>query len=180
MNTTLVIPRVEGFEGRTHHMYVCTGGEVTVGIGHAIQSAGDALKLVWSIGNRPASAAEIQADYATIAAEPKGRMAASYAPLTQCRMADADIDTLIAGDVVNFEKLLAAKLPNWDTYPEPAKEALFDMAFNLGIHGLEKFPHMLAAIDAGLWSVAAAQCHREGIGESRNKATAALFQQAAG
>ena len=42
MDSSLVIPRVEKFEGRVPLMYRCTGGEVTIGIGHAIQSPADA------------------------------------------------------------------------------------------------------------------------------------------
>ena len=45
--------------------------------------------------------------------------------------------------------------------------------------GLKKFPSMLAAVDAGQWDVAAAECHRRGINEERNQQTAALFRQAA-
>jgi len=80
----------------------------------------------------------------------------------------------------NFEASLAAVLPNWSTYPAPAQAALFDMAFNLGLGGLMKFHQLLAAVDGGQWSVAAAQCHRQGIAEIRNQQTAALFLQAAG
>lgn len=180
MDPTLVIPRVEKFEGRVRHMYVCTGGKVTIGIGHAIETAADALTLAWSVGGRAATAAEIQAGYASVAATPKGRVATSYAPLSPCRMADPDIDALIAADVTRFAAKLAAALPNWKAYPAPAQAALFDMAFNLGLGGLQKFPSLLAAADAGQWDVAAAQCHRKGIGESRNQEIAALFLQAAG
>jgi GH24 family phage-related lysozyme (muramidase) len=180
MDTALVIPRVETFEGRVPYMYRCTGGKVTIGIGHAIEAPADALKLSWSIEGRPAAAAEIQADYTKVAAAQKGLPARSYAPLTQCRLADPDIDGLIAADVAAFEKLLAAALPNWNTYPAPAQAALFDMAFNLGLGGLMKFHQLLAAVDGGQWSVAAAQCHRQGIAEIRNQQTAALFLQAAG
>jgi len=180
MDPILVIPRVEKFEGRVPHMYLCTGGEVTIGIGHAIQTPADALKLAWSVDGRPATAAEIQAGYASVAAAQKGRVATSYAPLSPCRMVDPDIDALIAVDVTRFEASLAAALPNWNTYPAPAQAALFDMAFNLGLGGLKKFPSLLAAVDAGQWDVAATQCHRKGIGESRNLETAALFLQAAG
>jgi GH24 family phage-related lysozyme (muramidase) len=180
MDNTHVIPRVESFEGRVPYMYLCTGGEITIGIGHAIAIPADALKLTWSIDGRAATDDEIQADYASVAGAQKGLLAKSYAPLTQCRMADADIDALIGADVTRFEALLAAALPNWNSYPAPAQEALFDMAFNLGIGGLKKFHNLLAAVDAGQWEVAAAQCHRQGIGETRNQQTAALFQQAAG
>jgi GH24 family phage-related lysozyme (muramidase) len=161
-------------------MYLCTGGKVTIGIGHAIETPALALTLRWSIDGRPATGAEIQADYARVAAAQKGLVATSYAPLTQCRMAASDIDALVAADVASFETSLAAALPNWNTYPEPAQEALFDMAFNLGIGGLKKFHQLLAAVDAGQWAVAAAECHRQGIGEARNQQTADLFRQAAG
>ena len=180
MDPALVITRLESFEGRVPYLYLCTGGEVTVGIGHAIQTAADALQLTWSIDGRPATPVEIQGDYASVAAAQKGLIAKSYAPLTECRMADADIDALVSSDVHNFELSLAAALPNWSTYPAPAQAALFDMAFNLGLGGLKKFPHLLAAVDAGQWEVAAAQCHRQGIAEIRNQQTADLFRQAAG
>jgi GH24 family phage-related lysozyme (muramidase) len=181
MNPSTVIPRVQSFEGRVRYMYKCTGGEVTIGFGHAIENPADAPKLTLSINGRPATDDEILADYAKVAAIEKGPAATFYANLTQCRMADTDIDALLAADITRFEALLADALPNWDTYPEPAQEALFDMAYNLGIHGLQnKFPTMMAAVHAGQWDVAAAQCHRTGIGETRNQQTAALFLQAAG
>jgi GH24 family phage-related lysozyme (muramidase) len=181
MNPSTVIPRVQSFEGRVRYMYKCTGGEVTIGFGHAIENPAEAPKLPLTIDGRPANEDEILADYAKVAAVEKGPAAAFFANLTQCRMADPDIDALLIADVTRFEALLAAALPNWSTFPEPAQEALFDMAYNLGISGLkDKFPHMMAAVNAGQWDVAAAECHRTGIGEPRNQATAALFQQAAG
>jgi len=180
MDVSFVIPRLEAFEGRVPHMYKCTGGEVTIGIGHAIATMSDAPALNWTIDGRPATDAEIQADYARVQAAEKGLVAKAYAPLTQCRMANADIDALAAADVARFEASLAAELPNWNTYPPTAQAALFDMGFNLGIGGLKKFTHLLAAADAGQWDVAAQQCHRKGIGDDRNQQTAALFRQAAG
>ena len=180
MDASFVIPRLESFEGRISHMYKCTGGEVTIGIGHAIATVSDAPALSWTIDGRPATDAEIQADYARVQAAEKGLVAKAYAPLTQCRMADADIDALAAADVNRFEALLAAELPNWNTYPPSAQAALFDMGFNLGIGGLQKFTHLLDAVDAGQWDVAANECHRKGIGDARNQQTAALFRQAAG
>jgi GH24 family phage-related lysozyme (muramidase) len=180
MDPSTVIPRVQSFEGRVRYMYKCTGGELTIGFGHAIENPAEAPKLTLSIDGRLATGDEILADYTKVAAVEKGPAATFFANLTQCRMADSDIDALLAADVARFEVLLAAALPNWDTYPAPAQEALFDMAFNLGIGGLKKFPHMLAAVDAGQWATAAAQCHRQGIGDARNQQTAALFLQAAG
>jgi GH24 family phage-related lysozyme (muramidase) len=179
MDTKLIISRLESFEGRVPHMYVCTGGEVTIGIGHAIQTPAAAPLLKWSVDGRPATDDEIRSGYARVAAAGKGHTAVFYAPLSPCRMADADIDALVSGDVEKFEASLATALPNWSRYPAPAQAALFDMAFNLGLGGLKKFPNMLAAVDAGQWDAAAAQCHRQGIAETRNQQTAELFRRAA-
>ena len=175
MDTSSVIARLEKFEGRTKHMYRCSGGEVTVGIGHAIPSAADAAQLTWA--SSPGTA---QADFAAVAAAEKGKLALSYQGLTTCRMNDDAIDALVAADVARFTGQLQAGFPNWNTYPGPAQEALFDMAYNLGIGGLKKFHNMLAAVDAGQWETAAQECHRTGISEDRNQETAALFRQAAG
>lgn len=178
MDTALILARLERFEGRVPHMYVCTGGEVTIGIGHAVQNAEEAVRLAWILDGRAAIPAEIAADFARVAAAPKGLAANGYATLSRCRMQNDAIDTLAAADVVRFAAGVAAALPNWNAYPACVQAALFDMAFNLGIGGLLKFHNLLNACDRAQWETAAAQCHRQGIGESRNLETAALFRQA--
>jgi lysozyme len=178
MDQSFVVKRLETFEGRIPHMYRCTGGEVTIGIGHAIQSADAAAKLTWTVGGRAAGPDEIRADYARVAAAPKGQVASSYATLSKVRMANEAIDTLASADVSVFSKRIAAGVPNFATYPASVQAALFDMAFNLGVAGLLKYRKMLAACDAADWNTAANECHRIGIAESRNLATAALFHQA--
>lgn len=151
---------------------------MTIGVGHAMPNSAEASKLTWEIGGAAAMAAQVAADFERVAASPKGMLASAYAGLTQCRMSGDCIEALVEADVQSFEAQLAATLPNWNSYPEPVQEALFDMAFNLGLGGLKKFPRMLAAIDAGDWTTAAAQSHRQGIGDSRNQEIAALIQSA--
>lgn len=180
MDQGLVLVRLEKFEGRIPYMYRCTGGEVTVGIGHAIPSGGDAVALDWNVNGQAPTPDQVRADYAKVAAAAKGLVAKTYQPLSQCRMTDAAIDALAAGDVTKFTGLIAAALPNWNTYPDGVQAALFDMAYNLGVGGLLKFHKLIAACDAADWATAANQCHRLGIGEDRNQETAALFRQALG
>lgn len=178
MDTSLIVARLEKFEGRIGHMYRCTGGEVTVGIGHAILSAADAPALTWNIDGRPATPGEIDADYARVVAEPVGRIASYYKPFSQCRMTDGVIDALAAADITRFSALVAAALPKWNSYPDCVQAALFDMAFNLGVAGLLKFKKLIAACDAANWEAAAGECHRRGIAEFRNQETAELLRQA--
>lgn len=179
MNRDSVLSRLETFESALPYMYRCTGGEVTAGVGHAILNSAEALKLDWQVAGRPASAAEVTADFAKVAAAAKGMLAARYEPLTQCRLSADSITKVALADIASFESALIRAIPALESFPEPAQEALFDMAFNLGMAGLRKFPKLLAAAQAGDWVTAAAECHRLGISEARNQATAALFRQAA-
>lgn len=180
MDTTAVAARLRQFEGAVPYMYKCTGGEVTVGVGHAMQSAADAVSLRWEINGAPAGAQAVAADWEKVYAAPKGMAAGYYAPLTQCRMADLDIGALAEADIASFEERLSRALPGWSGFPESAQEALFDMGFNLGVDGLlTKFPMMLKAVAAGDWATAAQQCHRMGISDARNQETANLLRQAA-
>jgi GH24 family phage-related lysozyme (muramidase) len=177
MNSSSAAGRLKKFEGSTSYMYRCTGGEVTVGVGHAIFDAAHAAQLPWT--GAPA-AALIAADFARVAAADRGLVATRYENLTQCRLSAEAVDALLLADIDAFEKSLTASLPTWQSYPEPAQQALFDMAYNLGVGGLLKFHKLLTACASGDWETAATECHRGGIGDARNQETAALFRQAAG
>ena len=120
MTSASVIARLKQFEGYISYMYRCTGGEVTIGAGHAIPAVADAGKLSWSIGGTPATPEQAQSDFAKVAAAPIGWVAGGYETLTQCRMSADDIDALLLADVALFEAKLAAALPGWASYPEPA------------------------------------------------------------
>jgi GH24 family phage-related lysozyme (muramidase) len=174
VNKDAVTQRLIKFEGSLPYMYRCTGGEVTVGVGHAIQTSADAEKLAWT------GPATVAADYASLAAAPVGHVANFYENLSTCRMSDAEITRLCGLDIDSFETQLGKALPNWDTYPEAAQEALFDMGFNLGVAGLMKFRNMLAAVDQSDWATASKESHRKGIQESRNQEIATLFLAAEG
>lgn len=179
MNRDQVVARLLNFEGAVAHMYRCTGGEVTAGMGHAMITSDDAVRLNWQISGRAATPAEVITDFGKVAAAPQGNLAKFYEPLSQCRLAPDYITTLAGQDIDAFESGLKRAFPLWDSYPEPVQEALFDMGFNLGIAGLQKFVKLRAAIDAGDWATAAVESRRQGISDARNQAVAALFRQAA-
>jgi GH24 family phage-related lysozyme (muramidase) len=177
MDRTSAAERLKKFEGSISYMYRCTGGEVTIGAGHAIFDAAHAIQIPWTGVPAPTL---IAADFARVAAAEKGLPAPRYESLTQCRMSAESIDALLFADIEAFEKNLTASLPAWQGYPESVQQALFDMAYNLGVGGLLKFHKLLAACALGNWETAATECRREGIGDGRNRETVALFQQAAG
>jgi len=179
MDRTAVAKFLTQFEGNVPHMYRCTGGKVTIGVGRALESAADACKLNWRIGDRPATAADVTGDFQNINVADMNHTADFYKKLTKCTMAANDIASLLEQDIIRFETELSQKLPNWNTYPEPVQQALFDMGYNLGINGLlAKFPRMLAAVNAHDWNSAANESRRNGISDARNAATANLFRSA--
>jgi GH24 family phage-related lysozyme (muramidase) len=178
MNRQTVLERLERFEGCVPYMYRCSGGAVTAGVGHALATAGDAAALSWELSGRSASAAEIAADFAKVSVAPSGLVAVRYEPLTVCRLPETYLVGLASTDIGRFEGYLRKYFPQWSSFPEPAQEGLFDMAFNLGMGGLQKFPRFLAGVEAGDWKTAANECDRLGISEERNQEIAGLFQQA--
>jgi GH24 family phage-related lysozyme (muramidase) len=103
-----------------------------------------------------------------------------YEESTTLRMTPAAVDALQDADVAGFHSALIHLLPGFGQFPETAQEALLDMAFRLGAGGLvSKFPHLALAAKAQDWQACAEQCHRAGIQEWRNTATADLFRRAA-
>lgn len=171
MNIDVVAKRLIEFEGKTSYMYRCTGGEVTIGVGHAIPSAEAAAGLLWS-----ASAETAAHDWQTIHSCQSGHVAEYYEEWTTARMNGDGIDRLLQMDIALFAARLERSVPSLYTFPEPAQEALFDMAFNLGVVGLMRFQNMLAACHAGDWEKAATESHRRGIGDHRNEVIADLFR----
>ena len=178
MNQERVLTRLTTFEGSAPYMYRCTGGEVTAGIGHALINSFEAVKLNWRVGGRAAVPMEVTGDFDKVTAAPEGLLAPHYESLTACRLAAEDIARLANEDIARFQSALIAAFPAWPSFPEPVQEALFDMAFNLGMAGLGKFVKLLAAVEARNWETAALECHRQGVSDARNQEIASLFRQA--
>ena len=171
----------ERWEGRIPHMYLDTKGLVTVGVGKMLPdvATAQALAFVRRADGLAASAAEIEADFTAVSAQPKGKLASSYKAHTALDLPDAAIDALLRIVVDGFEADLKTNYAGYDTYPVPAKRALLDMIYNLGTAGLLKFKKLEAAVEASQWTEAAAQCHRVGPSEERNDWTRDLFLEAA-
>lgn len=180
MKKSTVIQRLTKVEGCMSHLYLCTGGKVTAGIGHALETVEEAETLPFVVGDRPATLAEIRRDYYKVKAAPVGLSARAYAGLTLIRLPMPAILTLVNQDIRYFEAGLCAALPSFATWPESVQEAVFDMGFNVGVAGVrKKFPKFLQACERGDWATAAEQSHRRDIAEWRNEEIAGLFMQSA-
>lgn len=170
------------WEGRKSFMYVDTVGRVTVGVGLMLPdvAAAQKLKFVTRTDGKPASASAIAADFQRVSAQPKAKPANSYKAFTQLDLPEAVIDDLLKTLVTKFEQGLKVNFAGYDAYPAPAKRALMDMVYNLGLEGLLKFKNLKKAAESGSWAVAARECERRGPSQARNDWTRDMFLKAAG
>jgi GH24 family phage-related lysozyme (muramidase) len=170
-----VIDDIIADEGLTTWMYLDTAAPpvVTCGCGHAMFSLSDCLALPW---DQPVAA--VTWDFGAVQAAAPGRLAVSYASLTKSRITEDFARQLAQQDLDGQVAILRKGFPRYDGLPAAARAAISDMAFNLGGSFLSKWPKLRAALLAADWTAAAENCHRKGISDARNQATAALFMQA--
>lgn len=170
------------WEGRIPYMYVDTRGFVTVGVGYMLPHAGAAAELpfVWREGGQRATTDEIRTEFDRVHQQPMGKLAQAYKPFTKLDLPDAAIDALLKTTADRFELGLTQNFTGYRNYPAPAKRALLDMAYNLGIDGLLKFKKLKAAVEAGNWAGAAAESYRNGPSKDRNDWTRQMFLKAQG
>ena len=182
LNTNEIKARMKQQEGSIDHMYLDTRGFVTVGVGQLLASEEAAAELGFIHRDSGAEATrdDIINEYRNLKSQQPGLVATRYREFTQLMLPEATIDAMLEQKIDEFSLGLQKELTDFDGFPDAAKEGLLDMAFNLGLNGLmRKFPSFIAAAKRQDWNSCAAECHRNGIGESRNELTVSLFKQAA-
>jgi GH24 family phage-related lysozyme (muramidase) len=170
-------------EGKFPFMYIDTRGYVTVGVGNLVASAATAVSLPFVQRNTgtPATAAQKIVAFNRIRGKPAARRARYYKAFTKLDLPDASIKTLALSRLrTEFLPGLRGIFPRFDEFPLPARRALVDMAYNLGVTGLKKFTHLVRSANAQHWAAAARECHRSTCRASRNEWTQQQFEQAAG
>ena len=168
----MLADRILSEESLTTWMYLDTANPpvVTCGIGHALFTIEDCLALPW---DHPQDV--VRQDYQTIAAEPPGYRAEWYEQFTTSRLAEIFLHELLERDIERQVKILRCHFLRYREYPEPAQEALDDMAFQLGGNFPRTWPQFSQSVRNEDWERVAACCHRKGISEQRNRDTADLF-----
>ncbi len=188
------------WEGNKPFMYLCPAGYVTTGIGNKLANAQEAIALPWQhrATGLPATPAEIRTAFERLQAmtsefrrvDPKAPNpfgAHHYEKASDLVLPDGAANQLASDRLEkDFLKGLRALFPAFDAYPQPAQRALVDMAYTLGVRGLEtKFPRFVAACREGKFAVAAEHSDRKlkanggRKGDARNVATRDLLLEAA-
>ncbi len=174
------LANLKRFEGCVPWMYLDTAGKVTVGSGTMLPTPEAASALPFEVAGSAVASAAIVAEFHRVAALPPGRLPAFYSQPSSPHLTMSCIDDRLRSVLVDFETDLRQHLPRYDRLPDPAKLALLDMAYNLGVVGLvHGYPHLMAAVAAENWTSAAAECLRHGISRERNSWTQIEFLAAA-
>lgn len=168
-------------EGVVPHLYKDSLGFVTCGVGFLVTDEQSLGRYPWSPNTQSAIA-----DYRLVKAEPHMRKgtdgawrpqpARHYMQFCKSRLSELGMRVVFGVKVAEFRRALAQ---DWKfaTCPEMAQVALIDMAFNLGVGGLNKFAKLHRAVINGDWETAAKECHRAPpVSEARNAATSLLFR----
>jgi len=168
-------------EGCIQHMYLDTRGYVTVGVGHLVRNSEAAKKLRFICRDSGADATpeQIESDYRSVKRQPPAKVASFYKAATALDLPMTEIEALLNQQIDEFEAGIRARLQKYDQFPDDARKALLDMAFNLGIQGLfKKFPKLIAFAEQEDWEGCAKECRRIGISDARNLATKTMFENA--
>jgi GH24 family phage-related lysozyme (muramidase) len=170
-------------EGCTTWLYCDTRGFVTIGIGHLVSTASDAVALPLkrpdgSDGTDFEKAAAWEAARAAYDDE-EPEPATSYEGCSDLRISTDFAHGILAAQLTGtFLPALASMFPDFAAFTTQARRALVDMIYNLGAGGLGRFPTLIRACNVRDWATAAQQCHRRGGSQARNDWTRSMFEAA--
>jgi GH24 family phage-related lysozyme (muramidase) len=95
-----------------------------------------------------------------VTCQPGGNLTIAVGVNLETGLDQDEIDWLSQHRLQKVSDQLASR-PWYASLDEPRQSALLDIAFNEGVGGLLKFPHMLAAIANQDWANAALECRVE-------------------
>lgn len=185
----LIFDNTARWEGLSHNMYADSEGNVTVGIGTLLSTPEAAMKLGFKnrrvtrahgdelVGYSPASGDDIRSNYQMVKnvfndKSMKYRQKVAEWSGSPMVLTDSEIGSLAAKHINRDRASLQGLYAGFDSFPQSAKVALHDMAYNMGIAKLRNsFPSFNDAVNRRDWATAAAESHRKGISDDRNNAT---------
>ena len=145
-------------EGKRNRPYPDTGGVPTIGVGRNLRGNGLSVTELHAIVNA--------IDYRFLMTHThiqNGRVRIPTLDLanqifTKPLTAD-DIQLLLTDDLNNVRKEAVAVFGQaiWDNIPEPRKEAILDVVFNLGLPHFKAFVNFIGAVKAGDWQKASTE-----------------------
>ena len=136
------------WEGGRQHLYVDAYGNVATGLDHRLPNADAAIALPWRHRGTGVAAtpSEIRTAFEQIREQGPGHKSIAYRFASDLVLA-AGVTADLASTRIERDFLpgLHRLCPNFDRYPLPARRALVDMAYDLGLRELAKFRNLVTA-----------------------------------
>ncbi|MEJ0064393.1 MAG: hypothetical protein WDM85_02410 [Caulobacteraceae bacterium] len=184
------------FVGVIPHMRLDGRGRVIVGAGSALPTPAAALlaRFVHRTGRKVATPTEVSAAYMNVRGSIANRPAQDYRILTDLDLAPGEAERLLGQDLERTETGCAGMFGGWSHFPQPARLALLDMAYDLGEdfaaspaerqagrreQGLHPYAGLREAVAKEDWAAASSACHRENVPRVRDVWTRDKFIKAA-
>jgi GH24 family phage-related lysozyme (muramidase) len=172
-----------GIEGAVPYMYLCPNGVVTVGVGHALPTVGDARKLPFKHrrSGKKASEKEIEEAYKRVKSAREGQVAVKYKALTDLELDESAINSLLESNISTFKRELKHAYPGFEDFPVQAQCGLLDLAYNVGTPKLTTtFPNFNKHVEKKDWANAAIESNRKKpVPDGRNAIVRKWFEEAA-
>jgi len=173
-------------------MYLDTRGYVTIGVGNLVPNVEAACGLpLWNhAAERLATTAEIVRSFVAVQSMRSGMVSSNYRLTPRLELSTDDIDVLLIQRIRGeFLPGLEHLFHGFSAFPGPARSALMDMAFNLGLGreataehratGLRGFSRLRTAVAIRDWARAAGECQRSSSRPERNEWCRRKFLEAA-
>lgn len=178
---------IEGFEGRENHFYLDPEGNVTVGVGQLVPRVEVAWMMPFQVTvdgvTRAATQQEISADFKRVQSSHPGFSAGYYYWPLSVFLTNDDIDKMLRKVVVGIDVVMPSVYSGYRLWPDSAKVAVLDMAYNLGVDKLGmEYVDMNQYLRNGNFIGAATQCIRNRTNKAfiaRNEWTINQFLNAA-
>jgi GH24 family phage-related lysozyme (muramidase) len=141
LNYDQVYADLSKWEGAIPWMYLDSKGLVTVGCGLLLKTTTEAQKLPFLHADlcRPATSREVETAFAAVSKMQRNLHSARYKLAPSIELDAAQIKRL-AVDKLEREFLPAIRkyFAEFDSYPEPARRVLLDLAYNGGVRGTSR------------------------------------------
>jgi GH24 family phage-related lysozyme (muramidase) len=182
--------RDRDIENDVDWMYQDHKGNVTIGIGHKVATAEDAVVLVAFFEDRddpatPITDDAIRAAYLAVKQDPHtGKLFGHFETHTALRLKSLASSEIFHKDVDRILGELAAHSEysphKFETFPPDAKFAIMDMAFNMGAAGVAHvYSRFTAAVSRRNWALAATESDRPDLSPKRNQVVRTRLENAA-
>ena len=181
------------FEGHVDGLYLDVKGYVTGGVGNLLENIKTGapvlrvFNLPWRHRSDDTLAAPdtVRAEWHLVKSRQdlKNASLARRLAITTLYLRDADIRALVLQKYDEDHTILKIQFPELETWPWSAQRALHSMAWARGPYAFAvEYPRFTAACLTKNWTVAAAECHINDVGNPgltpRNAANKALFEEA--